>query len=140
MRFRHDDEIHIAVEAAVEGEIGHLRVDAVVCAVVDGDCEGVFIFQSIGEVGAEGRVAALVMGESLSVQRDVGGHGGAEEFDEAALAGFKFRLFKCLRVDGGAAPVVVSAVLSVDGVPGVGEGHGGCRFAGFCEFPVVVEA
>ena len=116
---------YIAVNAAVEGEIRLLRVDRVIVAVVHRD--GQYIVagaQGVGNVHAEGGVAALVLGQLLSVQADHGGHGHAVKLQHGAPARRELRHGQNLGIVAGAAVVIVAAVLPVHGVPGVGQGDG----------------
>ena len=69
---------YIAVNAAVEGEVGLLGVDGIVVAVVNGNKQLICaILQGIGDVHTEGRVAALMLGHFLTVQTDNGSHSHA---------------------------------------------------------------
>ncbi len=141
VRRRDDQQLDIAVDAAVEGEVGLLRVDAIVLGVVDGHAQGVGARdQRVGDVHAEGRVAAVVVAQGLSVDLDVGRGVDALELQVDDLrGGVERRRVKAALVGAGAAPVVVAAVLAVDGVPGVGHvdllnGAGGTR-----EIPALVQ-
>ena len=80
--------------------------------------------QGIGDVHAEGGVAALVLGHFLTVQTDNCSHSYAVKLQNRAPAVGQLRFLQCTGVAAGAAVVVVAAVLTVHGVPGVGEGDG----------------
>ena len=58
MRLGHNQQMHRAVDAAVEGEVGLLRVDRAVFAVVHGDGQGVLRGQRGRQIDTEGGVAA----------------------------------------------------------------------------------
>ena len=114
---------YIAVNAAVEGEVGLLRVDGIVVAVVNGNHQLICaIVQGIGDVHAEGGVAALVLGHFLTVQADNCSHSYAVKLQNRAPAVGQLRLFQRAGIGAGAAVVVVAAVLTVYSVPGVGQG------------------
>ena len=114
---------YIAVNAAVEGEVGLLRVDGIVVAVVNGNHQLICaVVQGIGDVHAEGGVAALVLGHFLTVQTDNCSHSHAVKLQNRATAVGQLRLFQRAGIGAGAAVVVVAAVLTVYGVPGVGQG------------------
>ena len=119
----HNMKRYIAVNAAVEGEVGLLRVDGIVVAVVNGNHQLICaVVQGIGDVHAEGGVAALVLGHFLTVQADNCSHSYAVKLQNRAPAVGQFRLLQCTGVAAGAAVVVIAAVLPVNGVPSVGQG------------------
>ena len=119
----HNMQRYIAVNAAVEGEIGLLRVDGVVVAVVNRNHQLICtIVQGIGDVHTEGGVAALVFGHFLTVQTDNCSHSHAVKLQNRAAAVGQLGLFQRAGIGAGAAVVVVAAVLTVHGVPSVGEG------------------
>ena len=119
----HNMQRYIAVNAAVEGEVGLLRVDGVVVAVVNRNNQLICaIVQGIGDVHTEGGVAALVLGHFLTVQTDNCSHSHAVKLQNRAAAVGQLRLLQCTGVAAGAAVVVVAAVLTVYSVPSVGKG------------------
>ena len=114
---------YIAVNAAVEGEVGLLRVDGVVVAVVNRNNQLICtIVQGIGDVHTEGGVAALVLSQLLLVQIDLGGHGNGVKLQNGASAFRQDDVRQHGGVAAGAAVVVVAAVLTVYSVPSVGKG------------------
>ena len=130
----------VAVDAAVEGKIGLLGVDAVVAAVVGHDLQGVLVLQQGGDVGAEGGVAAVVVDDLLAVQRNVGRSVDALKLQVDHLgSGVKVGAGKGFGVGAAAAPVVVAAVLAVDVVPGMGHVHGGDGLVRAAETPALVQ-
>ena len=119
----HNMQRYIAVNAAVEGEVGLLGVDGVVVAVVNRNNQLICtIVQGIGDVHTEGGVAALVLGHFLTVQADNCSHGHAVKLQNRAAAIGQLRLFQRAGIGAGAAVVVVAAVLTVYSVPSVGKG------------------
>ena len=119
----HNMQRYIAVNAAVEGEVGLLRVDGIIVAVVNGNHQLICaIVQGIGDVHTEGGVAALVLGHFLTVQTDNCSHSHAVKLQNRAAAVGQLRLFQRAGIGAGAAVVVVAAVLTVYSVPCVGQG------------------
>ena len=130
----------VAVDAAVEGKVGLLGVDAVVAAVVGHDLQGVLVLQQGGDVGAEGGVAAVVVDDLLAVQRNIGRSVDALKLQVDHLgSGVKAGAGKGFGVGAAAAPVVVAAVLAVDVVPGMGHVHGGDGLVRAAETPALVQ-
>ena len=121
----HNMQRYIAVNAAVEGEIGLLGVDGVVVAVVHIHAQQVAaVAQRIGNVHAKCRIAALMLSELLLVQIDLGGHGNGVKLQNGASVFRQDDVRQHGGVAAGAAVVVIATVLPVDGVPGVGQGDG----------------
>ena len=121
---RDDVQGHIPVNAAVEGKVCLLGVHGVVVAVVHGNCQQIFLFEVVGQVHPEGRVAALVLGKLFPVQVNGGGHGCAVQLQNSLAACRDGGLCQGQCIPAGAAVVIVAAVLTVHRVPGVGQGNG----------------
>ena len=116
---------YIAVNAAVEGEVGLLGVDGVVVAVVYIYAQQVAaVAQRIGNVHAKCRIAALMLSKLLLVQVDLGGHGNGVKLQNGTSVFRQGNVRQHGGVAAGAAIVVIAAVLPVHGVPGVGQGDG----------------
>ena len=124
MLCRNDVQGHIPVNAAVEGEVRLLGVHGVVVAVVHADGQQVLVFQVVGQVHPEGRVAALVLGQLFPVQVNGGGHGCAVQLQNSLAVCRDGGLCQGQRIPAGAAVVIVAAVLTVHRVPCVGQGNG----------------
>ena len=122
----HADDVHITVQAAVEGEIRVLGVNVVVGLVGDRDHQQVFfiLLAQIGDVCPEGGIAALVVDDLLTVDIDSSLGVGAQELHEDPAAG-QGLLGSCegLGIPAGAAVVAAVAVIAVHSVPGVGQVH-----------------
>ena len=116
-----DVQGHIPVNAAVEGKVCLLGVHGVVVAVVHADGQQVLVFQVVGQVHPEGRVAALVLCQLFPVQVNGGGHGCAVQLQNSLAACRDGGLCQGQRIPAGAAVVIVAAVLTVHRVPGVGQ-------------------
>ena len=114
----------VAVDAAVEGEVGLLGVDAVVDAVVHLDGELVVFCQQIGDMDTEGGVAAVVGADVPAVQQNFGAGIDALELQPDFLRScVERRSGKGGAVGAGASPVIVAAILAVFCVPSVGQLH-----------------
>ena len=73
------DKVDIAVQAAVEGEVRHLGIYSLVGSIVDGDDNQVVWLQCSGDIDTPGGVAAVVMGELLTIYINIGGGVGAAD-------------------------------------------------------------
>ena len=124
MLCRNDVQSYIAVNAAVEGEVCLLGVHGVVVAVVHADRQQIFLFEMFGQVNPKGRIAALVLGQLFAVQVDYSGHSGTVQLQNCFAACRDGGLCQSQRIPAGAAVVIVAAVLTVHGVPCVGQGDG----------------
>ena len=120
---RNGDQRYIPVQSAIEGEVRLLGVYIVVFGIVHRHAQQIFRFQCLRQVCPEGGKAPLVVVQLPAVQIDIGDVGSAVDLQNGSAALLQLRLGKCLAVQGGAPPVVVAAVLAVDGVPGVGKLH-----------------
>ena len=126
VRSRHRDQGDVAVDPAVEREVRSLRVGRGVRCVVDHDSDDVVVrlgwsFECGRQLAPERRVAAVVMDEMCPVQVHVGRRVGAAELQPHLVVAGIGR--EPLDVGGGTPPVVVAAVLPVEGVPGVRQRH-----------------
>ncbi len=136
--FIHPDQEDVSVDSAVESEIRFLGIYSVVSAVVSPHLEVILIGEVVSDVPAECGVSAVVRPDLSPVQLYFGRCINAAEFKVNPLIGCKLRLREILLVQAGASPIVISAVLSVDGVPGVRQVHCGFGTIGSGEVPVPV--
>ena len=81
MVLRNLNQIDIAVDAAIEGEVRLLRVDPVVFHVVEKEFEVVFLLMGRSEIEPEGRIAAIMASDLLFVEEDTTGGIDAFEFN-----------------------------------------------------------
>ncbi len=139
MIFVYDDQFYVTVNTAVEGKVRLLRIYSVIYGVIHFDNELVFLFQMIGNIKTEGGIAAVVIAEDLFVEDDVRGRVDACKVDIYAFVGAVFGLFEFLDVDAGTASVIVTAVLAVKIIPGVGDIDLNCFAVKIIEGPVVVD-
>lgn len=122
MLLRHDEQPDIPIDAAVEREIGLLRIHAVVHAVVDGDLERVPCGQRVGDVGPERGVPAVMMHDMPAVQRHVGRRVHPEKLQIHALRrGIEPWHVEYPAIPARSTPVVVAPVLTVPAVPRMGQ-------------------
>ena len=141
------DEVHIAVHSAVEGKVRHLGINSVIGGVVNGDNKKVLLFHSLGEVNSPGRITAIVMSKRFAVEVNIGRGIGTAKLKIIALRYGKLAFGKALYVPARASPIIIVAVLTVDGIPAMGnideipiEGEfGGQLGAALCKRPFSVE-
>ena len=125
------DEVHITIQAAVEGEVGVLGVD-VGHRVGDRHSQNVALGLHGGsQVKTEGGKAALVGAQFPAVAVNGGNMVGALELDVLLLALGGVGQIDLVRAD--AAPVVGATVLAVQRVPSMGQRHRCEHLALLCE-------
>ena len=116
-----DQQTNRTINAAVEGEIRLLGIDAVVFAVVGDDDEVICFGKQRRNVHAERGIAAVMDADFPAVYGDRCGCVDAVEFEPDLFAvPVKRRAGKGTLVSAASALVIVSAILSVDVVPGMG--------------------
>ena len=134
--FVHHQQAHIAVDAAVEGKVRFLGINAVVDAVVYLHRELVFCLQQLRDLCPEGRIAAVMGAELLAVQQHGSAGVDALKLQPDFLRGcVELRRGKRGTVGAGTAPVVVSTVLTVLRVPCMRKRYGNCVSIRPCKFP-----
>ena len=126
---RYADQVHVAVEAAVEREVRHLRINRVIGRVVHhhDDQRIAGAADAVGHVHAPGRVAAVVMREVPAADVHVRGGVRAADFQKQLLALGQLLEGELFDIRTGSAEVVSAAVLAVDGVIGMRQIHIVCR-------------
>ena len=138
--FVHHQQAHIPVDAAVEGKVCFLGINAVVDAVVYLHRELVFCLQQLRNLCPEGGVATVMGAELLTVQQYGGAGIDALKLQpDLLLCRVKGRCCKAGAVGAGTPPVIVAAVLTVHGVPGVGQCYGSGHAVRAGELPVLHE-
>ena len=121
----HHQQAHIPVDAAVEGKVCFLGINAVVDAVVHPHRELVLCLQQLRDLCPEGGVAAVMGAELLTVQQHSSAGVDALKLQpDLLLCRVKGRSRKAGAIGAGTPPVIVAAVLTVLGVPGVGQCYG----------------
>ena len=152
-----NEEPDAPIDAAEEGEVRRLRVDAIGDDVrnADGELHGAAHAEEAGDVGIEAGIAALVTGDKFAVYEDFRRLRDAVKAEVCFLVLFEGEGGERAGVGAFAAEIIAAAVLTVDGVPGVRQGDffaclrrslsGRLRFVGggrrriFEECPIVVE-
>ena len=118
---RHFHKIHIPVQSAVEGKVSGLGIDIGNCV---GNHHGQHIILRLhgrSQVIAEGGESALMGAQFSAVAVDRCHMVGALELD--VLLGSLGGVGQVDFIGADAAPVVVAAVLAVEGIPGVGQAY-----------------
>ena len=119
VRIRHGDDVHIAVQTAVEGEVCRLRIDILVGCIVHEDHQRVFLAQRGRDFHPPGRVAAVMMRQAFAVHVHIGGGIGAVDLQIELIPCGQLALPELPGVAAGAAEIIVAAVLPVLAVPGM---------------------
>ncbi len=120
---RHDNQIHIPVQAAIEREVRFLRVNDIVIAVIHRNTEFIPLLQMLRQLHPEGGITAPVFRQHLAVQTYLRGHGCSLYFQKHMTSRFHLRPFQFAHITAASAEIVVAAVLSVHRVPGMWQGH-----------------
>lgn len=115
------DDVHRAIQSAVEGEVGHLRIDPVVDAIVHSDHQQIFLPQIFRQIDPEDGVSAVMVRQLFAIEIDVGRGAGASDLQEAAVRLGKVCPADALSIPPHAPVIVVAAILAVNVVPGVGK-------------------
>ena len=122
MVFGNLDQVDVAIDAAIEGEVRLLRIDPVVFPVVDEDLENVFRLEGRSEVDTERGIAAIVLSDFLLVEENAARGVDTLEFDIEPIPILHLGTLEAAGVDGFSPIVVATAVLAIEGIPGVGDG------------------
>ena len=149
VRLWHRDQIHIPVQAAIEGKIRFLRIHPVILRIIHTDGQQVVAAhrpERLCQPDAEGGEASLMAGQPGPVQKHLRRHRGPEAFK------IEFFIFAILwrsqrpHVDGRSAVIIIAAVLPVcrvirmrqaDTLPSLRQL---CRnLRGLCKFPVLIQ-
>ena len=121
MRLIDADNVHIPIQTAVESKVSHLGIDTVICAVVNGNDQQFVVLQLLADVHTPGGVAAVMMGQQVTICVDISGGIGATDLKVIQVCSGESFLVQLLGVIGGSTVVVVAAVLAVDGVIAMGQ-------------------
>ena len=121
MLFAHGDNIDIAINSAVEGEIRLLRINGIVCRVVGSDNKRVFI-KNIIKLNTECRISAIVCNQTFAVKNNLSSRIDALKLEIELVARRQIGLCKRFFITALASVIIVAAVLTVYSVPSVGKG------------------
>ena len=140
------DDIYVSVKTAIEGEVRHLGINSLVRRVINRDSKERLVCEAIGEIDSPCGITAVVVSELLAVEIYVSRGVCTSDLEVILRSYGKLCTNYLLRVDPCTAEVIVSAVLSVGRIPGVGEINylplGGERrgeLCGLCEGPFLIE-
>ena len=86
-------QIHVAVQAAVEGEIRLLGIDKIILPVVYTDADQAAILKRIRNIHAEGRVTAFMAAKLLTIYINLCNAGRAPHFKKCFSLRLQFRFF-----------------------------------------------
>ena len=117
--FRHADQIHIPVKAAVEGEVRHLGIHGIIGSIIHDDTQKAAFLQNLCEVNTPGRIAAVMLCQQFVVQVYFSGRIGTVYFREVLSCCRE--VFQHLSVAALATEIVTAAVLTVSSIPAVGK-------------------
>ena len=123
MLFAHGDNIDIAINSAVEGEIRLLRINSIVCRVVGGNNKRVFI-KNIIKLNTECRISAIVCNQTFAVKNNLSSRIDALKLEIKLVARRQVGLCKRFFITALASVIIVAAVLTVNAVPCVRESNG----------------
>ena len=113
--------VHVTVKSAVEGEVCNLGIYPVVRRVIHRDNDERLAAEALGDIDSEGRIAAVVVSEVLAAYVYVSGGVCASYLEIILLCLGKVHFIELFCIEAGAAIVVISAVLTVNGIPRMGE-------------------
>ena len=119
--FGNADQIHIPVQAAIEGKVSVLGIDLFVDRVFHSEDHKVAALHHIRHIHTPGGVAAIMVGKVLAIPVKVSGSVGAVDLQEVPLTFGQIDLVDGLGIIAGATVVVTAAVLTINGVPCMGQ-------------------
>ena len=112
-------DVYVSVKTAVEGKVCHLGIYSVVGSIINCDNKKGFILKRICNINSPCRVTAIVVSKLLTVKIYVRRGVCAIDFKVVAVCNGQICLLYCLNIVTCATVVVVTAVLTVKGIPGV---------------------
>ena len=115
------NQIHAPVQSAVEGKVRLLGINPVVIGIVHAHHQGVVFFQIL-QLHPEGAVAALMAANLLTIEHHLTGVGSPQELQPDLIARIDRRFGQLPGIIAGAPVVIIAAVLTVNRVPGMGQG------------------
>jgi hypothetical protein len=121
MSFVSYDDINVAVNTAVECEIGSLRINVAPRGIVDANCQNILVGNVFRYIKSERRISALVLSDTYPVKINLANGGHAAKLDEYFFILGNIDFPERLLIRARASEIVVSAVGAVCGVPCVRE-------------------
>ena len=116
-------QIYITIDAAIEGKVGLLRVYSVIYGVVYIHQKVVLVLQMLRDLSTEGRISAVMGGNGHAVENHLGRGVDTSEFQIDLFLSAELRLCKGLVILAGTTIIVITAVLAVQVIPGMGHIH-----------------
>ena len=117
----YSNEVYVTVDTAVKGEVCHLGVNGLVDGVFNNDCDLGLVSDLFCDVNSPGGVTAIVVSELFAANVNVGRGIGAAQLKVVEVCSRQVSLVQGLAVNAVATEVVVAAIHTVNGIPGVGQ-------------------
>ena len=121
MIFRDNQKFHLPVDAAVKCKIRHLGIHPVVFAVIHLHSKQIMFFQFLCDIRPECGISVVVAADFFSVQQHMGAGVDAVELQIHPFSCLKLRHRNLFFIDAGSSEIIVSAVLAILGIPGMGQ-------------------
>ena len=136
----YDQYLYGSVDAAIECEVCLLRIDTAVHGVIHFHAQLVLFCEELRDVRSEGGIAPVMLHDGCAVHEDFGGGICSVQLEIDLLClRIEVRSLKGCLIVAGSAEIIVSSVLTVQGVPGVRQIHLNRVFPRLCEHPVFVQ-
>ena len=113
-------DLHTAVQTAVEGKVCGLGINSLVGGVIHQNSQTVVISQGIGDIHTPCGVAAVVVSQMFAVHVGIGRGVGTVDLQIILFALRQLCFGDHSGIAAGTAEIIVAAVLTVFGVPGMG--------------------
>ena len=123
MSFRNSHDVHAAVQTTVEGKVCSLGIHGFIGSIVHQNHQTVLITQCIGNFHTPGRVATVMVGKPLAVHIYIGRRIGTVNLQKIFLTFGQVTFGKILRITAGSAEVIITAILTILSIPGMGQIH-----------------
>ena len=134
------NEIHIPVNTAVESKVCLLRIHPVVDGIVHRHGQCVLLLQHIPDLHPKSRVPAVVLSHASAVDfHPRGGVDAAKLQIHGLPLPVKFRHGKSAGIASCPAIVIIAAILSIQGIPGMGQIYRLLSAIGQLKLPVVID-
>ena len=120
----HNQQIDVSVNAAIKGKVCFLRINPIVHTVVCFYGQMVLLCKELCNVCPKGGITAIVTAYRRPVYKYLGAGINTLKFQiDQLFVLFKFRHIKISLIPAGSPPVIITAVLSIHVIPGMGELH-----------------
>ena len=119
MAVRYCDKTHHAVQSAIKRKVCFLWVYGLVVRIVHPDFQCIFVFKHFCDIDAETGITSLMVCKLSAVHTHVCSHRCTIEFQIGFSAFFHFRFLERFHIFTGSSVIIIAAILSVYGIPGV---------------------